>query len=373
MPSFSKTAISRFRPILALGLVILSTPETFARTATIKKPSAPPDPPLVWNPGNTSETAVTLEGDQPTEGLGLTVQLPAVASGQITTANANQAALKPMSQDSWRQLFLPGRSYFLEVDGPQGHPWCGHRIEIDEMKSSKGDTRSISWEKSPLNTRLPEASLAKATFRVRPHVTLPMMFSRSWTQALAATSGSGEITCTLSRPSGGTDEVKVTRNRQTGALIWTLQGRTVGEERLLMPPGSGLFVSQPGGVKVGFGLQGETRTYPCRSPLVSGWNLLSYPFAKDLRLGLDWGAGDAMSTAAASPVACDRIVTILAGQKTEYALWASPQGPRWRKINPLDSSWQQPAEYLEKIPTGCAFLLFRQKPNPHHVFLPPAP
>ena len=355
----------------------LASGQTKQKTAAAKPTAAKavpvPDPLLRWASRESAETGVALEGNQALEALTVTVQLPAVASGKVSQANAKNARLKPATQEAWRPLLLPGRHYFLEVSGPQGHAWCGHRLEIDEAQTLRGDTRTVVWEISPRNTRAPHASLAGANVLVRPHVTLPMLFARSWDSLFQSQPGLGPITGTLSRPEGGTEDFQVSRGSAPGNPIWQLQGRVAGEAQLILPPGSGLVVRLPGATGLGVGLRGETRNFPCRVPLAAGWNLVGYPFPQDLRLGRDWGVGDTTASAGSDPTQCDRIVAVLDGQTKEYALWASPAGPRWRRTQPGGAQWQNATETLDTLPTGFAFYLFRQKANPHHVFLPPAP
>ena len=375
-----KQLLSPLMIFAALGLTLFQPPWAWAWTkakakATAEKPVTLPDPPLRWSPRDLSETSVTLEEESRGQTLAIaaTVQLPTVSSGLIAQANAKNAQLKPMAQESWQPIFLPGRHYFLEIDGPQGHLWCGHRLEIDEAQSARRDTRSLIWEISPRNTRTPSGSMAGATYRIRPHLTVPMLFSRAWEAALQGRAASTLIEGTLSRPAGGTEDFQVTRDSRNGTLRWSVEGRSVGEERLILAPGSGLAVKLPPGTTLGVGLQGEGRNFPCRVPLISGWNLLAYPFPQNLRLGRDWGTGDPTITMGVNPGQTDRILLIQDGQSQGYALWSSPQGPRWRAVEPTTGQWQEPAQFLETIPFGYAFYLFRQKPNPHHAFLPPAP
>ena len=146
-----------------------------------------------------------------------------------------------------------------------------------------------------------------------------------------------------------------------------------GPEDLMLTPGSGLVIQFADHAGLGSGLAGETRTFPCRVPLVKGWNLLAYPYPKDMRIGVDWPHADAKATAKDEPSQSDRLVTFFSGIQKEFGLWSSPQGPRWRAVEPATGQWREPAQFLETIPSGYAFYLFRQKPNPHHAFLPPAP
>jgi hypothetical protein len=340
---------------------------------TAAKEFSLPDPPLRWTSRKSTEDSIALDGDDLLEALTVAVQLPAVATGQVTQADAKGGRLRPTLPGAWQPLLQSGRHYFLEVDGPQSHAWSGHRLEIDEGQTLRGDTRTVVWEISPRNTRAPHASLAGASYLVRPHLTLPMLFSRSWASFLQNKPGLGPIQGTISRPGGGTEDFQVSRNAKNGTMVWQIGGRTTAEEKLILPPGSGLVVRLPSSMGLGVGLRGETRTFPCRTPLASGWNLIGYPFPQPLRLTQDWGTADTTMSAGLNPSHCDRIVVVLQGTTKEYALWKSPSGPRWRRTQPGGGQWQTSLELLDTLPPGFSFYLYRHKPNPHHVFLPPAP
>jgi hypothetical protein len=315
-----------------------------------------------------------LEGRHLAEAVGLGVQNPPASSGNITEGNAAGATLKPEKAGDWNSLLPAGRQFFLEVIGPSEHPWAGHRLELDEVATSQAGASRVRWEaSSPRHTRPPDAALVGANYQIRPHVTLPDLFAASWEHRWKNQPTASPISATLGRPGLAPLTLEIRPAPQASGLLWLTGGQVANPEDLVMAPGSGLvirFADQPG---LGSGLAGETRTFPCRAPLVKGWNLLAYPYPKDLRIGIDWPHADAKATAAAEPSQSDRLVTFFSGVQKEFGLWSSSQGPRWRAVEPTTSQWQEPPQFLEKIPSGYAFYLHRQKPNPHHAFLPPAP
>lgn len=329
------------------------------------------DPLLSWRPQNTTETSVTLEGEGCLEAAAITVQLPAVCSGQIAKASPKTALLKPTKVAAWNTLLLPGNHYFLEVDGPVGHPWCGHRVEIDESASFGGMTLALVWETSPRNTRQPDSSMIGANFRVRPHLTLPMLFSRSWQKALQNNRGTKLITCQMSRPGGGTDEIQVKRNPKTDSLVWNVGGKDVQENQLILNPGGGVVFSASANTRFGVGLHGESRTFPCRVPLVKGWNLISYPYAQDFQLKRDWPYSFQNFQARLNPTGADQIMIIQNGNKVYFGLYQNGSTRTWRQIRRDGTGWEVPPKHLETIPVGYSFYLYRHQADPFHSFLPP--
>jgi len=337
-------------------------------------PEIYPDPSLQWPVQESVDQSVTLEGRYLIEAAGVTVQNPPISAGSILKSDTVGAYLVADSKADWAGRLSSGRHYFLEVTGPNQHPWAGHRLEIDEDATRAVASNQIRWEPQSLrNSRVPDTTLAGATFQVRPHVTLAELFATSWEHRWRYQPSASPIGVSLGRPGQPPLELEIRAGSNGAGISWISGGQPVATEDLIVAPGSGFvvrFTTQPG---LGSGLAGETRAFPCRAPLIAGWNLLSYPYPKDLRFGIDWPYADPKSTASSDPLQADRLVTFSGGVQKEYGLWAAPQGPRWRMVNRGTSLWQDQVELLEKIPTGYGFFLYRIKPNPHHAFLPPTP
>ena len=337
-------------------------------------PEVYPDPLLQFTLQEAVDQSVTLEGRYLTEAMGVTVQNPPASVGTIANGETSGALLKSDKPAEWVNLLLSGRHYFLEVSGPSQHPWVGHRLEIDEGATRGLAANQVRWEaESPRHTRLPDAALAGATYQIRPHVTLGELFATSWEHRWRYQPNAQPIGISLGRPGQSPLELEIRGGSNGAGILWLSGGQVVVPEDQIVAPGAGFvvrFTAQPG---LGSGLAGETRTFPCRAPIVAGWNLLSYPYPKDLRLGIDWPYADAKATVSSDPNQADRLMTFFSGVQKEYGLWSSAQGPRWRLINRSTSYWQEPMELLEKIPTGYGFFLHRIRPNPHHAFLPPVP
>jgi hypothetical protein len=368
MPSKIKFS---FLPGFYLSGALLVLAHTQAVQA--KAPSLP-NPPLQWSNTESQEQSVTFEGNALNESIGISVQNPNVSAGILQKHIANGAVVKPEKAAKWATLLAPDRHYFLEIDGPRGHSWVGHRVELDEQATRSTNLTTVRWDKNnTLHTRVPDKALAGATYQIRPHITLMDLFGTSWENRWRRNPSLPPIEIVLGQL-GKPPLVLEVRGSPNGAgLLWTSAGRALSSGDLVVAPGAGFVVRFPNQPGLGSGIRGETRNFPCRTPLISGWNLLAYPFAKDLRLGQDWWKGDTSPTSASNPQESDRIVTFLGSQTKEYGLWASPSGPRWRLMNRATLNWEETPQFLDVIPTGYAFYLFRQKANSDYVFLPPVP
>ena len=130
-------------------------------------------------------------------------------------------------------------------------------------------------------------------------------------------------------------------------------------------------MKNPSAVGYGFSLGGDQRKTSCRAPLTSGPNLVSYPFASDLRLGLDWGKESDGLAASASPKSCDRIYLYDGENLYIYGLEKSG---RWMRILGWGSEsvrWDVSGPALSTIPAGQGFVVFKMKPDSKHIFQPP--
>lgn len=279
-------------------------------------PEVYPDPLLQFTLQEAVDQSVTLEGRHLTEAVGVTVQNPPASVGTIANGETSGALLKSDQPAEWVNLLLSGRHYFLEVSGPSQHPWVGHRLEIDEGATRGLAANQVRWEaESPRHTRLPDAALAGATYQIRPHVTLGELFATSWEHRWRYQPNAQPIGISLGRPGQSPLELEIRGGSNGAGILWLSGGQVVVPEDQIVAPGAGFvvrFTAQPG---LGSGLAGETRTFPCRAPIVAGWNLLSYPYPKDLRLGIDWPYADAKATVSSDPNQADRLMTFFLESK----------------------------------------------------------
>jgi hypothetical protein len=106
-------------------------------------------------------------------------------------------------------------------------------------------------------------------------------------------------------------------------------------------------------------------------PLQKGYNYVSYPFPRDLRLGVDWGSSLDGFKSGPTPNGLDRIELCQGVQRKRFALYSSNLSglARWRLIHSarLDQ-WASPLEYLEKLDVGEGFLIWKEKADPLHTF-----
>jgi hypothetical protein len=123
-------------------------------------------------------------------------------------------------------------------------------------------------------------------------------------------------------------------------------------------------------------LTGQAGNTPVAKPLVAGFNFASYPFSRNMRLGQDWGNQASGFRGATSPRGADRIEIPFENRRLIYSPEPSSGSSklRWRLVNPARRhEWKQPAEYLDEIPVGQGFLIWKNQPEPNHLFYPPKP
>ena len=335
-----------------------------------------PSASVVW----AEETVVpyALTTSEELELVGFPLQLACLDHGPVISVSTPLVAWTPsFMQTPFGRALQEERSYYAEVVAPPNHPWLGHRFELDETATRARTDHALVAETSGLNTRgLPKADLAGATLEIRPHLTIPF-----WAQdtierrVIYGGERSETFQFYLPSPEGGT--LSVVPSVSAGGLTgWLDQNslRPVPTGQLLIPPGSGVGVKfgQRSGLAVG--LTGESRKTPVAKPLSAGFNFAAYPYPHDMRLGLDWGGPSSGFRGATSPRGADRIEICVGLRRLVYSPESSSGSVllRWRLVNPARRhEWKQPAEYLDQIPVGQGFLIWKNQPDPRHFFYPP--
>ena len=326
----------------------------------------------------TAGYSIALEKDL--ELVGIPLQHPALSSGQVTVVQSGPVIVwKPSFTDtSFGSALLPNSEYYAEVVGPATHPWLGHRFELNESATRTRTDHALVPATSSWNTKGPiNSSIIGATIEVRPHLTLPYLVDDTLLRRIQS-GGENPKSFQFFLPFPVAAPLSAQVNLSGSTLLWkdSAATRALRTDELILPPGSafGIKFGDRRGLSRGF--TGIVRKTLCPVPLQKGWNYVSYPFPRDLRLGVDWGSSLEGFKSGSSPIGLDRIELCQGAQRKSYALYsANPRGPvRWRLINSarLDQ-WASPQEYLEKLGAGEGFVIWKEKADPLHTFRTPKP
>ena len=321
---------------------------------------------------------MTLEKDL--ELVGVPLQHPALASGPVSAVQSGSIIQwTPSFTDTpFGTALVSGLDYYAEVVGPATHPWLGHRLELDETATRTRSDHALIPTASTWNTKWPtDNALVGATIEVHPHITLPYLANDTVLRRIQS-GGENPKSFQFFLPYPGSTSLAAQANLSGGKVLWQELNtvRALRPEETILPPGTafGLKFGDCRGLSRGF--SGVVRTVPCPAPLQKGYNYVSYPFPRDLRLGLDWGTSLEGFKSGPTPKGSDRIELCQGAQRKRYSLFsANPGGPaRWRLINNARADqWASPAQYLEKLDAGEGFLIWKEKANPLHTFRPPQP
>ena len=321
----------------------------------------------------TAGYSIALEKDL--ELVGIPLQHPALSSGQVTAVQSGPViAWKPSFTDaSFGSALLPNSEYYAEVVGPAAHPWLGHRFELNESATQTRTDHALVPATSSWNTKGPiNSSLVGATIEVRPHLTLPYLVDDTLLRRIQS-GGENPKSFQFFLPFPAPASLPAQVNLSGSTLLWkdSATTRALRTDELILPPGSafGIKFGDRRGLSRGF--TGIVRKILCPAPLQKGYNYVSYPFPRDLRLGVDWGSSLEGFKSGPTPIGLDRIELCQGVQRKSYALYsANPSSPvRWRLINSarLDQ-WASTLEYLEKLDAGEGFVIWKEKADPLHAF-----
>ena len=326
----------------------------------------------------TAGYSLTLEKDL--ELVGVPLQHPALSSGPVTAVqSAVVIQWTPSFTDTaFGSALVSGSEYYAEIVGPTTHPWLGQRLELDEAATRARTDHALVAAISPWNTKGPiNSSLVGATIEVRPHITLPYLVDDTLLRRIQS-GGENPKSFQFFLPYPGSTSLAAQANLSGNTVLWQewTTARTLRPEEIILPPGTafGLKFGDRRGLSRGF--SGVVRTVPCPAPLQKGYNYLSYPFPRDLRLGTDWGSSLEGFKSGLTPKGLDRIELCQGAQRKRYSLFsATPSSPaRWRLISGARiDQWASPAQYLEKLDAGEGFLIWKEKADPLHIFRPPQP
>jgi hypothetical protein len=257
----------------------------------------------------TAGYSIALEKDL--ELVGIPLQHPALSSGPVTAVQSGPVITwKPsFAETSFGSALLPNSEYYAEVVGPATHPWLGHRFELNESATRIRTDHALVPIVSPWNTKGPiNSSLVGATIEVRPHLTLPYLVDDTLLRRIQS-GGENPKSFQFFLPFPRAVSLAAQANLLVGKLLWQelTTGRTLRTEELILPPGSafGIKFGDRRGLSRGF--TGIVRKILCPAPLQKGYNYVSYPFPRDLRLGVDWGSSLEGFKSGPTPIGLDRI------------------------------------------------------------------
>ena len=315
--------------------------------------------------------------------VGFPVHSPALDTGTVGSVGGTLVGWSPSFTDRpFGAALRAGQEYYAEVVGPAGHAWLGHRFELDEAATKARTDHGLIAANSSFNTRgLPNTSLAGARLEVRPHLTVAGLWGETVRNRIVY-GGEKDISFSFSVAApgtpAGTRSVTASLPRPTDPLGWIDSlTKALVPQPMLIPPGTAVAVTF--GQKRGssLGLTGDSRSWPTAAPLHTGANLLTYPYPKDMRLGMDWGTPREGFRGVAKPSFFQDRIELLAGTNRSYF---APEarangGIRWRLLNPAlhNPRWAVPASYLDTLPVGEGFILRKNRADASHVFYPPQP
>jgi len=325
----------------------------------------------------TAGYSITLEKDL--ELVGVPLQHLALASGAVTAVQSGPIIqwTPSFTDTAFGSALLSGSEYYAEVVGPAAHPWLGHRLELDEVATRTRTDHALIPTASAWNTKWPaDNSLVGATIEVHPHITLPYLADDTLLRRIQS-GGENPKSFQFFLPFPGSVSLSAQVNLSGSTLLWqeSASARTLRSEELILPPGYsfGLKFGDRRGLSRGF--TGVVREVPCPVPLQKGTNYISYPFAKDLRLGVDWGtpANGLRVGTGGHAMQADKIILQNGNTILTYGLSQTKQGFQWLRVNPRTYLWNTPPQVLDKIPAGEGFMLVKTVADPNHFFPLPKP
>ena len=325
----------------------------------------------------TAGYSITLEKDL--ELVGVPLQHPALASGAVTAVQSGPIIqwTPSFTDTAFGSALISGSEYYAEVVGPATHPWLGHRLELDEVATRTRTDHALIPTASAWNTKWPaDNSLVGATIEVHPHITLPYLADDTLLRRIQS-GGENPKSFQFFLPFPGSVSLSAQVNLSGSTLLWQQSdsARPLRSEELILPPGYsfGLKFGDRRGLSRGF--TGVVRKVPCPVPLQKGTNYISYPFAKDLRLGVDWGtpANGLRVGTGGHAMQADKIILQNGNTSLMYGLSQTKQGFQWLRVNSRTYLWNIPPQVLEKIPAGEGFILVKTVADPNHSFPLPKP
>ena len=308
--------------------------------------------------------------------VGFPVHSPALDSGTVSSVGGTLVGWSPSFTDRpFGSGLRTGQEYYAEVVGPATHPWLGHRFELDEIATRARSDHGLAIAASSYNTRgVPNSSLAGACLEVRPHLTVDGLWGQSLKNRLeyAKEPTSSFLFWLPTLPLYRELNAFIDK----GSLIWHLANRPTSlfTDPLIIPPGNAVGIDFGEIRGSSLAITAISRNWRTAAPLRAGVNLLAYPYSRDLRLGVDWGRSEDGFAGLTTPNGNqDRIELVNGSSRIIYTPESQIAGGiRWRQMQSGSARiWSLPAKYLDIIPVGQGFVLWKTKPQPNHFFNPP--
>jgi len=334
--------------------------------------------------GQDEGTSFTAELDQVWEAVSVPTQLAPLFSAKIEKVEADgKILISSTAMDPCLALTKESGSAYLEVTGPAGHAWLGHRLEVGTGSRATGEAQLLQVISSPRNTRANlDQSLVSAEIRVHPHLSLPYLLEKESRWILEkfpdcklrffvpTESGFREFRPQLTDPAAS-----ISWNTFIPQSGWT----PATSDDLVLAAGDCFALSKSLRRDVGFSILGVQRiSLPCSRPWKGkGPHLLGYPFSADLRLGQDWPLTDGPLKPSGNAKDCDYLGLYLPNGYKTFGLFAETGGtPVWREIlqpGTRRAAWGAAGNVIKIIPAGQGFLLYPRQDGLDHFFLPPQP
>lgn len=315
--------------------------------------------------------------------VGIPIQYPALLSGTISQLISETSLQISEPGNQGMPLQIPEIPMVLEIVAPPGHPCLGHRLELDEVATRQATPGIICIDlASSLNTISPSADLVGADVNIRPHLTIGGLYERTLARRLPELRA--EVLKFWFTTSFRSPFLIEPRGSPQGGLIWVVPStgrmRYAQLDETILSPGSCVQVESRLSSSLRTSLTGLARTNPCRFPVSSGPNLLSYPYPVPMRLGIDWGNPGSGLRGSVEPQSCDQI-SFWSEETKRFLTYGYFQAPGtqqgvWREIrNPTGSqpSWAGAPAKTVVFEAGEGWILRKANPDPKHTFYPPLP
>ena len=317
---------------------------------------------------------------------GIPLRNPILASGLVQNGSASGGlGLKtPDLPTSFGSLLKGNGPCYLEFVGPANHPWLGHRLEIDVVRTKQSTNEFIFASSSYRNTKWPvDSAVAGGQAQIRSHIVLPTLLERVLKNQQVVSSGlvnrlyppPAFANIAMSLGSGRVSSLFIWMDK-SGKVLWgadPTKGVVTPEYSLILPPASALALNL-GPAPLGFGFSGDEVKTPVVAPIYAGTNLLCYPYMASLKLSSAWSLKNKFLRKTKGVSQYDRIVIRKDAKNHQYALnplLGSGSYGVWQKEDPKTGNWIQPPGYLKEIDPGQGFYFISSGNYPAHTFLPP--